>query len=438
MWFGAVMAVSAALAFGAVFLVSWVNLPWGESRLEMATRLLREVPAVSIVGYGCLVQVRRYRGVRNRRAVRGWFEQSLLLLSGALLLAGLLSVLFPYPILNLLEPLPPMALLIDAIWMVPLGGFSALSAFVFFEAIGQELPSFRQRIQNFSAGLGMCCISVIVWDAFLATCIRVLGRQDWVIWNAWIVAEAQVALVGVAAMSFAVAVVSFRARDRCADATGRFLRFVEVVDEMSGVVENSPISKMKLSTQYASLLEAGGEEMLNLPAADMRKMDDAFRISVLWASRRQRQTAARLLHLARVYDEDLAQIREQNSNEPSHSGQRERNEGLDDITGGTSPLGSGPSAMSAVLELALQLLEETEDRISGRGLRDAPYWAQLCGMALADGAVLGPHQKEGILTGAAVDEKVRDAYMLAKWKVSMVRLGSGSADSTDGWWRWQT
>ena len=432
------MAVSAALAFGAVFLVSWVNLPWDESRLEMATRLLREVPAVSIVGYGCLVQVRRYRGARNRRAVRGWFEQSPLLLSGGLLLAGLLSVLFPYPILDLLEPLPPMALLIDATWMVPLGGFSALSAFVFFEAIGQELPGPRQRIQNLSAGLGMCCISVIVWNAFLATGIRVLGSPDWVFWNAWIVAEAQVALVGVAAISFAVAVVSFRTRDRRTDATERFLRFVEVVDGMSGVVENSPISRMGLSTQYMTLLEAGGEEMLNLPSADMRKMDDAFRISVLWASRRQRQTVTRLLHLARVYDEELSQIREQKSNGPSRGWQRERNEGLDDITGGTSPLGSGRSGMSAVLELALGLLEGTEDQITGRGLSDAPYWAQLCGVALADGALLGPHQNEGILTGAAVDEKVRDAYMLAKWKVSMVRLGSGSADSTDGWWRWQT
>lgn len=400
-WFGVIVAGIASLTFGAVFLITHEHLG-AERRLEMMTRLLREVPAVFIVGYACLVQVRRYRGARNRRLLRKWFERAPILLSGALFSASVLGTLAPYPILHLLEPLPLRALLVDVVWMIPLGGFSALSAFVFFEAIGQEMPGFRQRIQNLSAALGMACISVIVWNALLTTGVRVLGAPAWLSWNARTVADLQVVLVGAAAAGFAVAVVSYQARDRRTDVTERFLRFVEVVGEVSEVVENAPISKMGLSVEYASLLEAGGREVLDLSMTDMRKLDDAFRISIIWASGRPPGMVTRLLHLARVYDEELGSIPD-----------------------GTSTGSSGPPGMYGVLKLALSVAEGTEGWGTKGDLRDAPIWAQLCSVALADAAMLGPDQRKAVMEGDVVADKVRDAYMLAKWKVNTVRFGSG-------------
>ena len=433
-WFGVMVAGSAALAFGAVFLVTWEDPSEGEQRLEMATRLLREVPAVLIVGYGCLVQIRRYRGARNRRVLRRWFEKAPFVLSGGLLLAGVLGVIFPYPILDLLEPLPPMALLVDAIWMVPLGGYSALSAFVFFGALSQEMPGFRQRLQNLSAGVGMACICVIVWAAFLATGIRVLGTSAWLSFNAHTVADVQVVLVGTAALSLAVAVISYQARDRRTEAAERFLRFVEVVGEVSEAVENAPISRMGLSVEYASLLEAGGREFLALPEADTLKLDDAFRISVIWASRRHPALVTHLLHLARVYDEESSPEYEGETSRSPRRGSRGRRVEPDGHPDGTRIGGSGSSSMREVLKLTLSTLEETERQGTPSNLRDVPEWAQLCYVALADGAVFGLRGRRDVLEGEAVTEKVRDAYLLAKRKVNTVRVSSGPAAASGVWW----
>ena len=90
--------------------------------------------------------------------------------------------------------------------------------------------------------------------------------------------------------------------------------------------------------------------------------------------------------------------------------------------------------MYEVLKLTLRKLEEkNEGRGARRHLRDVPEWAQLCYVALADGAVLGAHRRREALEGEVVTEKVRDSYLLGKRKVNTLRVSSGPSAASGGW-----
>ncbi len=398
---GVLVAAGAVAGFGGVFAVAGSVGPGEAARVEMVVRLLREVPAVAAVAYACVVQARRYRGAIRRALLRTWFGRAPLVLGGALVFAGVAGVAAPYPILELGEPLPARALWIDAVWLVPLGAYASSAALVFVEAVGQELPGWRARVQNLCAALGMGCISAVVWNALHGSVVRVSQESpSEILARMETIAALQVPLVGVAAVSLALSVVFYFAGDARGRLAERVLRVVEVVGELSELVENAPIARMGLSVEYAAALEAAQcEELLALPEEDAAALDEGFRLALLRA--RASWSVDRAGHLARVYD--------------AMDGER--------ILDAAPEAEAAERRMREVLGL-VGLLEE-KGWAAGRGCwRSRPAWAQLCVVALADAGVLGEGGGDDPPKEVGVEGRILDAYRLAKWKVGAARMSA--------------
>lgn len=81
--------------------------------------------------------------------------------------------------------------------------------------------------------------------------------------------------------------------------------------------------------------------------------------------------------------------------------------------------------MHEMLWFTINMVEQSKGRKeTWEDLRNAPEWMQLCAVALADAAILGARHQD-ILEGEAVAQRIRDAYLLARWKVGTVRMSFG-------------
>jgi hypothetical protein len=432
---GALVAVGGAITFVLSFFAAGFD---DQARLQTFVKVLRELPVVAIVSYVCLMQARKYRGARNREQIRRWFARAPYVVGGAWVLYLLMAIMFPFPALAVGKPWPLRALLMDATLMVPFAVYGALTSFVFAEALKPGFPGLRRRMQSLSAALGMAAISLIAVNSLILDAVAALGSPRQVLLLSPKLLSAQNAMITVEALGLAVALVCYYTRSDTAEFTERFLRFLDVVDDLTDVVENAPISRAGLNVQYASMGQAAREGFLDLPEEERRDADDAFRVMAIFGhpptrdglGGRPSPIAQRLLALTRAYDEEVnnaalsARFAVEGSRLSAQRWALYSGPEPDDTSQGTG----GPSSLSSVLGLV--------ETILGGGLSVAGHhewadftnhqlWVQLCCVALADTDLLPSSVREAISSADAVSPRVRDAYFLAKYKLFNYRMSSG-------------
>lgn len=440
--FGAAMLFSRGL--GA--LVSYFTFAASTAPVvEVLAHYVRIAPNVVLLIYVCMMQARRYRAVRNNNLLRVWFRRALYV-HGALYLISLVGdLIWPAALLKGAQSIPPAAFLFEAPGYVLGIAYGSIASVVFLGTARTKSgpPRLSQRLQNLFWGIAMAGFSALLAYAFVWRGIRAFSPEGLTEALAGLLGQVEVAFVIIYAGGIVAGIFAYYVQSERGRFVERYLSFLELVGDLTEEMANAPVTKGKLNLPYASMLEAAGEEFLNLSPTDKRRADNAFRVKTLWEDDasddegeprdrgyRTRRISRRRLHgLAEAYDDELKEpvLAEGLRRE---AGEKELPGTLRDLLPKDPTEGDPDAADRQGLSEALSFAIKTGDEEPVPA--PSAEWEQLVYVALADAGILSDRQqKDAILpSDAGLSKRVLDTYCLARHKIDNHRenLAGRSAD----------
>lgn len=424
---GVLIGVLAACFFTITYLTADRDLP---RVAQVAVKLLRDLPTVLIICYACMMQARRYSLVRDESpALQRWFGRSWWVIAATFFGSGALEFLLRPPVLESDESLPSTILIADAVVLVPLAAYSALSCSVFARTLWRNRASYDlpRRLQNLCGGLALGGLTVLTLHTLTWRWFRVVVPEDRIDPIIEQLSTDQVVIISLVAVNLLVGLVSYSSEGRTEMLADRFEDFLRTFEGITEKLASASVSAEGMNLTHAAMTRATDEDLLNLDSEEKRLADSAFRAVLVTegqrapATERSRNliTREQLLALSGFYEREFAdpvviyEIRK-----TPHERLPDTLRGL--LSHSRSMSGeSGEHDFYAVVNLLLEIVDE--------GDRSRPQamgtWAQLVYVALADAGLLS-YGRDGETTsnGRPIQELVVDAYNLAKYEVENRRL----------------
>ncbi len=383
------------------FLVSFFSADQDLPRvLQVAVKLLRDLPVVMIVCYACLLQARKYGLVRNARPalIRLFSSGPRLVLTGYGL-GALLEFAFRPPVLDSDAALPPLALVSDVVVLLPLMSYAGASSVVFF-ATALRSEGASQRAQNFCGAAALGATAALCAHTFLWRIIRVSVAPEDIAPYIRQLSTDQVVIVAVIALSVTLGLI-FHLRERSPEtASDRFIRFLDLVgasSTSSRPLDAPSLTEARIAVPYHAMHRASEEDLLDLSDPRREGADTLFRFVL---SSHQHFGGAP----GSVRAEERGQLVERRDPRPGSGF------ALDVSPAEVGISRDDPLYLYEPLRLFLRL-ENSRDDAGDLGADSAPVWFWLSCIALADAGLVPKANR-----GARNHSEALDAYELAKYE----------------------
>lgn len=272
--FATLVGMLGCVFFLVSFLAADQSLP---RTLQVAIKLLRDLPVVLIVGYVCLLQARKYALIRGHGSLRYLFLKCPRVLLACYGLGAMMEFAFRPPVLDSDAGLPPLVLVSDAVILAPLIGYAGASGLVFFLTALKKGGRLSNRLQNLCGTLALGGIAVLGLHTSLWRAIRVMVPSEDIGPYVQQLSTNQVVIVAVVASSVAGGIVLYliervphRAHERLAN-------------YLDALASSPPApSRWGASTAvpYHAMRRASREDLLDLSSTQKDRAEALFHLIV--------------------------------------------------------------------------------------------------------------------------------------------------------------
>ncbi len=255
--------------------------------VQVAVKLLRDLPAVLVVCYTCLMQSRRYSLVVNNDRLHSWFGRAVYVIGAGFLVGGGVELIVRPPVLESDENLPAWILISDATVLTPLVVYAALASYVFFGTLwgNAGASGLGPMVQNACGMVALAGVSLLALHTFVWRGLRVFVPEGQIEVVMERMSANQVVMVGIVAVSITVGLVSYSGKGRSEELAHRFLIFLQLIRDPVQRLTNASAWREKLNVPYEAMRRAANEDFLDLSSPDRHKADMLFRGVIV--SRRQ-------------------------------------------------------------------------------------------------------------------------------------------------------
>lgn len=391
---GVLIGVIGACSFVVSCLVADRDL---SPMIQVAVKLLRDLPAVLVVCYTCLMQSQHYSLVVNKDRLRSWFSRAVYVIGAGFLVGGGVELVVRPPVLESDKNLPAWILVSDAAVLAPLALYAALASYVFFGTLWRNAVAFGLGpvVQNACGVVALGGMSLLALHTFVWRGLRIFLPEEQIGVVMERMSANQVVMVGVVAVSITVGLVSYSGRGRSGELAHRFLSFLRLVgDPAQRLADATPWSE-KLNLPYEAMRQAADENFLDLSSPDRHKADMLFR--GVMASRRQTDCG----YGEQCIDRKQLTLLDKFGEEGVAS---------------SCKLLSGEAGGQDLYEV-LSVLHYIESQDGWIELRAPAEWMQLAFVALADAGLVSCGEEGAIVENRTISGEVADAYWLAKYEI---------------------
>lgn len=416
-----ILAVLVGIMGASFFVVSALAADEDLPRVyQVAIKLLRDLPVVVIVSYICLLQAKRYSLVSNKPRLRRWFRRGPYVVVALYIASGLVEFVVRPPFLESDANLPFMILVSDALILLPLAGYSGVSAIVFLFTAFKDGTRAALRIQNLCgaaalAGLAILSVHTLVWRA-----IRVWVPSDRIGPYIEQLSTNQTYLVGFVALSIVLGLGIQCGKGTHDGLADRLLHFLGLAGGLGARLANGQTGEVPVAVPYESMLRAGEADLLDLSPTRRRQADMLFRAYA--ARQRQPSTSNSAECSAASYLSALDRFYE--SEDKDTSGSFHGSLVVAASSGSLTPEALNSSENLHEVVKAIREISREGDGYSPKSLEP---WIQLAYLALTDAELLTAPDKAGdslFQPPVTVSSEVFDGYYLAKYQIE--RFGPDS------------
>lgn len=281
--FGVLTGVLGAGFFVAASFAADRNL---SPLLQVAIKMLRDLPAVLVILYACKMQLGSYsffvseRGPSYGRRLEMWFDKSTSVVLVSFFLGGVAEFIIRPDFLDSDNPLPPAVLVSDGLILFPLAFYAALACYVFAWTLTMDFSGspFRGRLENLCGvvalgGLSLLAMHTLGWRALRA--LLPVEQVDPVLEQ---MSLNQIVLVAIIASSIALGLVSHSTRDgTVAEVSRKFVWLVDKLSHIAGREANTPVRDWRVRLCYEAMMKAAGPALLDLEPSSARRARRIFR-----------------------------------------------------------------------------------------------------------------------------------------------------------------
>lgn len=254
--------------------------------LQVAIKMLRDLPAVLVILYACKMQLGSYSFfVSERRPSYGkrlemWFEKSTAVVLVSFFLGGIAEFIIRPDFLDSDNPLPPAILVSDGLILLPLAFYAALACYVFAWTLTMDFTGspFRGRLENLCGVVALGGLSLLAMHTLGWRALRALLPVEQVAPVLEQMSFNQIVLVATIASSIALGLVSHATRDVTVAEVSR--KFVWLVDRLSHSADreaNRPVRDWRVRLCYEAMMKAAEPALLDLEPSSARKARRIFR-----------------------------------------------------------------------------------------------------------------------------------------------------------------
>ena len=423
---GTLVGILGACFFTVSYLTADRSLP---HVTQVAVKFLRDLPIILTVWYACMVQAKRYSVVRDESpTLRTWFERSWWVIGAAFLCSATLEFVLRPPILESDESLPPATLFADAVVLVPLATYAALSCSVFVRTLwrNREVFDWARRLQNLCGGLALGGLTALAIHTLVWRAVRVVVPEDQMAPIVEQLSTNQVAIISIVAISILVGLASYSSEGRTETLTDGVEDVLRAFESITENVASASVSAEGLNVTYAALTRATNEDMLGLSFYEKCLVDSAFRAVLVTEGVRSHApqhhkpiTREQLLCVSEFYEKEISDPRI--TERIGHTSVERFPDSLRSLF--LHPQSANGTSSREDFYAVVKLLLE----IGGEKDPSRPWamstWAQLVCVALDDADVL-TYRPDGTTTSGSrsIQGTVVDAYNLAKYEIEHSRL----------------